>query len=654
MVMKRSTILTRFAEFVLLASAIAIYLLFFFQRGEYTQPMILRAAERAQSFNEFYSSLDYAGFPSYSLLYAWLFSKIPLVLPALQVALMLVLYVVARKVSGSGIVGSLSALIYAVAPGTLTLYALDPSGFLLALPVILLSILLLLYGGLVSTSNVALVAGFTLYLFTLLHPGGSLPLLVFTTITLLGYLEGRQMHRELKVLLLMVIAVVVVVVYFKPANYDIYTVPSIVVATCTLLVHYVVKASRVLTASERTVVVVQTALLALLSGILVYVTGDYKALSPITPSIAIMYGASGLFALFGFLTVMLSESSHVERCIVALAFTLTSLSAVSYAAFPVALVSLVLASSLFLGRVARVLVSNTTALGRVGVSTAILVLLALIIALVPGSYVVSASFVEKPMVFREAVDLSKNKGFQGIGVEVVEALGEELADAVRLSSTSNTVLVVAYWDYSYWVHGILASKGVRAITLSHTLGDEQSKSLVSRIMVSDWETSRALLKHISLEKGVNDTYVLVTFAYSVDYTNDSFIGVPYTIYGATSQRPILLYEGYGDLAYTPLYLRLANKTLGDYIYQLLGNERAQSLLWTSQGREILISQLCVKALHDAGYSAVYNYMIESRPLDPSISGFKLIYSRSIPLGRISVAYYGDYNVYYMIALFKLE
>ncbi|MEM0031672.1 MAG: hypothetical protein QXV48_04995, partial [Desulfurococcaceae archaeon] len=143
------------------------------------------------------------------------------------------------------------------------------------------------------------------------------------------------------------------------------------------------------------------------------------------------------------------------------------------------------------------------------------------------------------------------------------------------------------------------------------------------------------------------------FAYSVSYGNNSFIGVPGSITLENYQYPVLVFDAYGDLYSIIEYLYYANKSIEDYLYVYRERPRTMALLWTLDGRDMLIAQLCVKSLLDSGYKNVYNYVIGQAPMNYTVSGFELVYSNSIEVGRISITYYGDYTVYYMVALFKL-
>lgn len=655
--MKREGTVTKVSvvEYTLLALAIAIHAWLFVANELYSYPTALSVARYTENFEEFCRLVEYNGKCELAFAYIWLFSKIPpQILVIFNILALLTTYAVTRKLLRSGIGGALAALMYAITPGILTSYFLEQSGLLVVSPLIAITSLLTAYSLLVEGKKPCLAACLALYIFMILHPAGFFPLLVGLILLLFDYVEGNLAWWKAKVLSVMTLVAIIALIVVKPTNYDIYAIPLTTTAVGVLGTMYITRGK--LQISYKAVVLILMFLLGVVCGLIIYVTKMYRSIDYITvPSPIATYGLSGLIAIPGLLLAMKTPTSHGEKRIALTALLGALLTTTGYFAISAAVSLLAFTGSVVLSRFAKMVSESVVSIGKIHKLVVALTVVTFVAVPVFCSYTALASFTGINVISKEVVELSRERGLNvklGIGLQI---LGEDLANAVRSSAKSEKVLVITHWDYSYWVQSALANKGIKALTLSHQYGSLQSKSLVSRIFVNEWRASKEILKNISRETGIEDIYILITTAYSAGPANSSYIGVPQAVYTATGQYPTLVYSAYGDLTNIPIYLKFANKTEGDYVFLGTGiNERSRPLLWTVSGREILIAQLCILAMSKAGYSAVYNNMIETRPLNATITGFELLYLENIPIGEVNVAYYGVYRVYYMIALFKLS
>lgn len=640
-------------EYVLLALAIAIHTWLFMVNELYLHPTALGVARHTENFGEFCQLVEYNGRCELAFAYTWLFSKIPpQMLVAPNVLALLTTYIVTRRLLRSGIAGAFAAFMYAITPSILTSYFLEQSGLLLVSPLVTTAALLVAYGLLVEGKKMYLAVGLALSTFMIFHPAGLLPLLTGFILLLSDYVEGALARWKVKALLAMTLVAIIALVVAKPTNYDVYTVPLTVMSIVFLSTVYVVREK--LQASYKAVMLVLTTLLGAACGLLIYVTEMYRSVVYIaTPSPIAMYGLPGLIAIPGFLLATRTPTSREERLIALTALPVALLTIIGYFAITTAISLLAFTGSIIISKYAKAAggAVSTSKIRKLAITLTVIMFV-----VVPTfcSYTALTRFTRINVLSKEVVELSLERGLDtGLSIDL-RILGEDIASAVKLSAKGEKVLIVTHWDYGYWVQSALAEKGIKALTLSHQYGSSQSKSLVSRIFINEWRTSEEILRNISREMGVEDVYVLITTTYSAGLVNNSYVGVPQAVYTATSQYPVLMYSAYGDLTNIPMYLKFANKTEGDYLFLGTGvGERSKSLMWTVLGREILIVQLCISAMSKAGYSAVYNNMVETRPLNATITGFELVYLENIPVGEVNVAYYGVYSVYYMVALFKL-
>lgn len=641
--------------YVLLGVVIIIQVGFFLIGTFYGVPAFLKTASYATNFNDFCRRTEYTGVCDPVLLYAWIISRIPLrAMIIVNLMVVLTLYILTSRMMNSYIIGGLCALIYSSTPLVLLLDSLDYTGLLFTSSLIVIASLLVFHGFIHEDKNIYLYLGLALYVMGVIHPAAIFSLLVFSAISLIDYVNGNLTKKKWLVLLVMTSINTMSLFIVGYLNYEIFAIPTILIATVVLI------SSRLLppfkTAYSHRVVASLIALLfALLLGYLLFIHGNYRSLLITGLKPALTYGISGFLAIPGLMIILRGWKSSLEAYLAVTTLSLMPISVVSQTGILLTTAFLSIVACLFLSRVFNYLkesIYTVSILRRVILFT----MLAAFIAIPPfTSIIISASSRNANlMLLNEINDLNRSRRTSLVFGDSLDEIGDEIAGVVESTLLGNSALLIAHWDHICWVQGSLAGRGVDVHIIAHTYSSGPSKTLLSKIMVNKWDTARLIIEKLSKDLGIRDVYVLLIIPYTTNYLNYSYIGFPGSITSPYYQYPVLIYEAYGDLSNIPQYIVLANKSIEDYLYVYQQEYRVQALLWNTNGREMLIAQLSILALHEAGYVNVYNYMIETRPINTTIEGFRLIYHKSVPLGRISVTYYGDYDVYYLIALFKLE
>lgn len=613
-------------------------------------PSLINLARHVDSYSDLCRMLEYSNRCAQAFIYTWLLSRLPPCFGiAIQVMPAIAMYTITRKLFDSALVKAFAILTYITTPSILLLGSLDQSGLALSSSLIALSAILLTHYFLFGGAKGYLAAGIALYTFMIFHPAVVLVLLPLVTLLMADYVRNRIASWKAGPLAIMVALMVLLLILTKPVYYDIYTIPLLLISTGLLALAYITHKSS--QPAHKIVALALITMLGFVSGITVYVSKAYNVaqyfveLNPV-----VVFGLPGLLTIPAFLYVMETASSGIEKYLVALALITGSLAFLSPYAIPIAVTLITVSGSIFINRVLKSdILSNRyktlmalTVIGLVAVSAL-------------GSYTASATATERSKAFLEISELSRKLNL-GLKLDIdLRALGDAIAQAIESTASNKKILLISHWDYSYWLQNALIDRGIRAIVLTHPYGDLWSKGLFSRIMVSEWSVSRKIIENISHDLGVNEVYLLVAGAYSVRNIVYSYVGIPRELRVATGQYPVLVYDAYGDLANIPVYLRLGGKTEEEYL--LFGainiGERAGPLLWTSRGEQMFIVQLHVMALREFGYFAVYNAMISAEPLNTTIVGFSYVYSRNIRVGELSTRY-GNYEVYYVFALFKLQ
>ncbi|MEM3992835.1 MAG: hypothetical protein QXW93_01315 [Desulfurococcaceae archaeon] len=641
--------ITEILGYLLLTLGIIVHFWFFISNPGF-YPQLFTVARSASSLEDLCKMLSITGECDSFYIYTWILAKAPTFLvPVYQIPAVILIFIIARKIFGSTVTAGLASFIYAISPGSLIVYNADQAGLALAGLLITISALITTYGLINEFKFQYALMGLVLYVALLGHVAVHVVLLLLAMVLLVRYISNQIDLRTGAILILFLISALITFFINGLRYYSLYSVPAVVLAIgvslglflnkwlSTLSSHKVVYASIILVS-------------AVTSGLLMLVIGSYSYNYTTTTNMIYVYGLPGLLSLPSMMLVF-TNRKKLQAQLVAVAVTALLVNLFDPSIMSLVLAYLSLTSCVFIDTLLRVIKDLRVVNWKIRFGAPVALLVFITISFF-GSYLAVSEEAASANVFSEITRLTADKGLGKISIDLTK-LSEDLGRAVKSTANSSEVLIIAHWDYAYFLQSSLASEGLRAYLIANPRSGIRGKSLLSSIMVSSWETSKLILENISSEINVKDVYVFVSFAYSVSYGNNSFIGVPGSITLENYQYPVLVFDAYGDLYSIIEYLYYANKSIEDYLYVYRERPRTMALLWTLDGRDMLIAQLCVKSLLDSGYKNVYNYVIGQAPMNYTVSGFELVYSNSIEVGRISITYYGDYTVYYMVALFKL-
>ncbi|MEM4481518.1 MAG: hypothetical protein QXK88_05195 [Desulfurococcaceae archaeon] len=647
----------KFIAYVAFSAAVIILFSFTMNSSLSKSNLAIELARHANSYQELCALVSYMGPCSSIFLYIWALSRIPnYALVVIQFLTLPFIYGISSRLLGSRIVGAMVSLIYATSPVMLAPSSLDQLGLVFSTQLLIVPSLLLIHVFENQKIDIARIVLLALYSVFVLHPVAPILLLLYSIDFSVKFILQKDSLIEKITLAAMALLLSTAILAFGLSGYAVYTLPALSVSVGMLLVSIAI--GRLNVRASLPYRLIQTLMIYStfpLLGVLSYASGtSYAEYVEFKQNPVTLYGAPGLLALPGIVLALRSPSKLQDKYVAVCTLFLIPLSAFSRTTLPLALVYAALASGIFLRNFEELIKGYTTSLGSrrnlyVAVVAGALGLMTLSSCLMPVNTHMTPLLKEVEK-FREERNLSFTLSVAPFSLE--EAIG----GAIKSSKSGGSALIVSRWDYSLQLAGILASEGIKAYNLASTFSNKQSQSLYSMVMTSSWKAAYLTLKNISSHLGVEDVYVLVSFAYSLYYLNYSHLGIPILMNIGTSQYPTVVFEAYGDIGYMPLYLELAGRTKEDYLQGLLGvytSPRLLALTWTSTGKETLISQLCIKGLQDYGYSAVFNYMAESSPLRSEIEGFQLVHAEIIPLTKIDTLYYGGFDVYYMVALFKL-
>ncbi len=368
------------------------------------------------------------------------------------------------------------------------------------------------------------------------------------------------------------------------------------------------------------------------------------------------YGVLGIFSLMGLIVFSRSEilaGRGFDRTVFPVGFLLGLVlpyvdptSALSSLVFLAPLVGITLAS-LF---ASSMIVKNFKR--RILFATLSIMILA---GGVAANTVYSASVISaKPSIYLADMDL-----YLGVGEKLLnESAWASALEALKtnLSGTSGGVLVVSYWDYSWWILGYVGGEGGVKV-LSTPLSDVSYKRLTSWVLLSDELTAVKILKNISETTGVSTIYLVVSTAFSVSLTggksNNAYLGA--VIPGVSSLYGIQLpyYAAAGDLYRLPVYSSLMNKSYLEFINTGVGRTVYEvPLAWNTKGGETLLAAVIVDGLSKAGFN-VYNVLYSQNKLSSTLKYFELVNVSAKPVYSVTVSYY-SYEVNYAVLIYRLN
>ncbi|MGC8982551.1 MAG: hypothetical protein ACP5KA_02180 [Desulfurococcaceae archaeon] len=643
--------------YVVLVAALALPVVYGVVLGADIGTFGIEVARQTSTLEDFCRALDYYGRCNAELVYIWLLSRLGpsfISLNAISALSVLATFVFARRVAGSHLASGLAALIYALTPLVLSrLY--DQSGLLHA-SLLLPLVLALIYEGAVSARFKSLFTtlGVVLYALLALHPAS--PLVLIALSALLVVKQDAVAAELRKALLAMVLlsAIITLLGSILGLGYTPFMVSSTIIAGLSIAYSSVqgpVSASYRLAAGVALVLASVAVILLECSFI------STRAEAELNPLYT--WGLAGFLGLPGALIATTRPRNAEEARTAVLAFLLPPLSTLVALSHALVAFTLSISACSVLQR-AEDFLAEAAKHGkrRWQGALALLLLLSIAVASLPGSFVVAAELDARSLPFADLPEpLRKQASVRELS-RALKLVESEMSSAIRQSSTSNRVLVLSTLENSYWIASALAEHGLTPQLIASPHSSEGSRSLLARIMVSSEEEAVLVLRKVTEGLGTRDVYVVLVFPYSIKEADKSaYIGIPREAvlpYGG-GLYPTQLFDAYGDLAAFTQLVTAANKTLGEYFFLTREREleKSQPLFWTVKGSETLFAQLLVKALNEVS-PAVYNYMMGGGELNSTIRYFEAVYLKKVEVGKVRTTYYGDYTVYYMLAVFKLK
>jgi len=240
--------------------------------------------------------------------------------------------------------------------------------------------------------------------------------------------------------------------------------------------------------------------------------------------------------------------------------------------------------------------------------------------------------------------------------ELVESPPNSSALLDILQYIDNGSLVIVDPMKSYWIIG---SKDV--YVLADPNAPIENRRLLAQILVSNEYLSLGLINNLARKYGVKDVYIVLGEMISVEKPVVGVIG------SAHIGRPLVATtrEGLRQAYFLPVddssrfieYLNLANYSVSRYIDREKAIYNFQlPLAWTEEAKKTVLVKLLVTAVERLGYTVVNDVysraaialMEDEKPKYIEFINASTIYLYSIETDVTT------YNVYYMVAVFKVD
>ncbi|MEM4868953.1 MAG: hypothetical protein QW081_00910 [Desulfurococcaceae archaeon] len=642
----------QYVGYMMLAASLSLPLLLAILTSSNPTIYAVNIARATESFSDFCRAIDIYGECKHYTVYAWIISRVStgeVASIALLALSIVTVYVFTYKMLGSSIAGGLAALLYTSTP--IILRGIRDHNGLFYTSMLIPLVLLLLYDGFNrGLRSPTTILGLALYTLLSLHPAHFILALSVSALLLLMYARGESMAMNARRILVLLIAVnsgVLAASATGLVQYNPFTVATTMVAVLSLLVSH----QKTSLASYRALVVVMVALTSVavflleLSVVGVKPAGYFNTI--------VQWGFAGFIGLPGALFIAKRKASVAEYHVALLTMLLAPTSVFSMSlCIPFVAVASASASRLLVGfhEFTRSVDLSSKLQKPRFISAGIL--FSAILASYVGTFAINPIMLTYNTPMREVILVA---GEQPTKLsEVLTALEHEIVNSVRADLSDRKLIVIATPDNAYWAADLFSRNGFKVQLLASPDSGESSRNLLARLLTSDEDTVLRMLEYITVITGVSEVYLILVYPYTAREAHEYvYIGVPREITMTYMGRtyPLVILEGYEDLALLPSLLVDANKTLGDYFVLMgLERERATAVSWNMRGASILLPQLVVKALRDQGYR-VYNYMVGFE-LNSTIRYFDLVFAKSIEITRISTTYHGVYTVYYMVSVFR--
>lgn len=178
---------------------------------------------------------------------------------------------------------------------------------------------------------------------------------------------------------------------------------------------------------------------------------------------------------------------------------------------------------------------------------------------------------------------------------------------------------------------------------------------MSWIMLSDDDTSYALIKKF-VPSDIKDIYLVVAEIVSIDESvKYAHVGRAIVLRKATGlTRAEVIFQPIGDVGRIPLYAKVVNESISDYLDLTRANYFAEvPLAWTSKSMNSLCVKMLYFALRSKGYNVV-NDLISTLPLQDikPLRHFKLVNATMQYLQDVDTGT-NIYKIYYVVAIYKV-
>ena len=567
-------------------------------------------------------------------------------------------YMFTKLLVGGKYAPTLAALLYAYTPTVLYPALLDYYGFVLLTPLILVS-LVFTVKGLVDNNTKLVIIGCILQaiILTTHNAYWAFPLGILFYL-LVNYAKRKLTRLERAVLIYLAIITMARLIFSVP-GYEYFLALFVVILTLGLVAIDVVIEQRDI--SARSLLNIFIFILAVVLSITAGTTlgARFQELSvKLTLAPLVVFGLTGILALGGFMLVLRGGGgglSHIA-IIFSVVFTVLSLLAPSLTLLAVAFMA-TLSGFLLESVISTVELTRSRRLRVLGYISVIGLLTATIFTSV--GIAIDHHYTTHPVLSR--ITPLVDRGAQARIYEWLSHVSSELSSRILEDSAGRRVLIIANWEYSYWLYVELAKRGLDVYLLSNIGGNISDKSLIAKIFTTNEEVSKLILRNVSRDLGIEDVYVVVLCDFSVQRgfrEGEAQIGHPYRI--VEIRRRELFFGTRGDLVLMPLYLSLANRSLSDYLttqyLDMLNvyDESVLALSWTSTGAETLMVKLVISALHGLNYTSVYNRLYRYIPLSAELTWYRLFYVNAMHLKSINIRDFGVYDVYLLLGVFKVQ
>ncbi len=233
-----------------------------------------------------------------------------------------------------------------------------------------------------------------------------------------------------------------------------------------------------------------------------------------------------------------------------------------------------------------------------------------------------------------------------------------LLNILQYINTSNNVLLISYWGYSYWITGYM---GPKVYTLADSRGTEDGQKMISWILISDEDTAYNLIRRLVGNNSNMEVYILVSEIVSVNLKEaergykSADLGAAVIVPPQTpDERPKSSFQAFGDLNRVFIYLDKAEYNSSYYMEVAKARYPYEATLaWRDKMTKTVMVKLIVNGLKKMGYE-VYNEPYMDMPLRiEKTTYFKYVNSTMVPIYRVTRGDF-DYWVYYYAVLYKAE